>query len=104
MRLMLRQSLIALALGTLLAPALAKGPAPSTTAEAWRTDVAALGADEIPSILQVFAGGKPAQMPKVIQVIHTPDDTLAQVDAAAAARGIDAVEAALRAWDATQGH
>lgn len=63
-----------------------------------------VGADEIPSILQVFSGGKPEQMPKVMQVIHTPDDTMAQVDANAAAKGIDAVEAALRAWDATQGH
>lgn len=63
-----------------------------------------VGADEIPAILQVFAGGRPEQMPKVMQVIHSPDDTIDQVDPVAAAKGIDAVEAALRAWDATQGH
>ena len=63
-----------------------------------------VGADEIPSILQVFAGGRPEQMPKVMQVIHSPGDTIDQVDPVAAAKGIDAVEAALRAWDATQGH
>ena len=37
--------------------------------------------------------------PKVMSVIHTPNDTLEQVDAVAAAKGIDAVEAALREWD-----
>jgi hypothetical protein len=39
-------------------------------------------------------------MPKVMQVIHTDGDTLAQVDANAAVRGVDAVEVALRRWDA----
>jgi len=48
--------------------------------------------------------GKPGQMARGRQGIHTPEDTMEQVDANAAAKGIDAVEAALRAWDATQGH
>ncbi|QNP40624.1 M28 family metallopeptidase [Lysobacter solisilvae (ex Woo and Kim 2020)] len=59
-----------------------------------------IGADEITGILDAYAGKTPKAMPKVMQVIHTDGDTLAQVDANAAARGVDAVEAALRRWDA----
>jgi Zn-dependent M28 family amino/carboxypeptidase len=59
-----------------------------------------IGGEEITGILDAYAGKKPATMPKVMQVIHTDGDTLAQVDANAAARGVDAVEAALRRWDA----
>lgn len=59
-----------------------------------------VGADEIPRILEVFAGKKPAQVPKVMQVIHSDHDTIEQVDVVAVASGIDAVEAALRQWDA----
>ena len=59
-----------------------------------------VGADEIPSILAVFEGRKPDAMPKVMRVIHSPEDTADHVDADAAAKGIDAVEAAIRAWDA----
>lgn len=62
-----------------------------------------VGRDEITPILQMFSGGKPTHMPKVMEVIHTPDDTLSQVDAAAVETAIDAVEAALRAWDAGHG-
>lgn len=58
-----------------------------------------IGGDEITGILDAYAGNKPATMPKVMKVIHTDDDTLAQIDAAAAVRGVDAVEAALRRWD-----
>ena len=39
--------------------------------------------------------------PKMLRVIHTADDTVAQIDAAAAAKGVDAIEAALRTWDAS---
>jgi Zn-dependent M28 family amino/carboxypeptidase len=59
-----------------------------------------IGSDEITGILDAYAGKTPAQMPKVMQVIHTDGDTLEQVDANAAVRGVDAVEAALRRWDA----
>lgn len=59
-----------------------------------------VGAAEIPDILAVFSGKKPESMPKVMQVIHSPGDTVDQVDADAVAKGIDAVEAAIRAWDA----
>lgn len=59
-----------------------------------------VGGDEVPLILDAYAGKKLATVPKVMQVIHTGGDTLAQIDANAAARGVDAVEAALRKWDA----
>ena len=59
-----------------------------------------LGADEIPLTLEAFAGKKPKPMPKVMQVIHSDADTVGQIDAVAAARGVDAVERALRRWDA----
>ncbi|GAB3356297.1 M28 family metallopeptidase [Lysobacter tyrosinilyticus] len=61
-----------------------------------------VGGDEITAILDAYAGKKPAAMPKVMQVIHTNGDTLAQIDANAAAHGVDAVEAALRRWDAAE--
>ena len=59
-----------------------------------------VNADEIPHILEVFAGKKPDQVPKVMQVIHSDNDTIAQIDAAAVVTGVDAVEEALRQWDA----
>ena len=59
-----------------------------------------VGADEIPDILRVFGGKRPARVPKLIAVIHSRKDTIEQVDDAAVARGIDAVEAAIREWDA----
>ena len=59
-----------------------------------------VGGDEVPLILQMFSGQQPASMPKVMRVIHRADDTLEQVDAAAVARGLDAVEGAIRRWDA----
>jgi aminopeptidase S len=59
-----------------------------------------VGRQEIDAILEAYAGRTPATMPKVMQVIHTDNDTLAQVDANAAARGVEAIEAALRQWDA----
>ncbi|MHC9086153.1 M28 family metallopeptidase [Luteimonas sp. RIT-PG2_3] len=55
---------------------------------------------EIADILLVFSGKTPANTPKVMRVIHSADDTIAEVDANAVAKGIDAVEAALRRWDA----
>ncbi|HEX5756427.1 MAG TPA: M28 family peptidase [Arenimonas sp.] len=55
---------------------------------------------EIAGILDIFAGKPPALAPKVMQVIHSERDTVEHVDAADVARGIDAVEAALRRWDA----
>ena len=60
-----------------------------------------IGAAEIPEILAVFGGAPPQSMPKVMQVIHSAQDTIEHIDADAVAKGIDAVEAAIRAWDAT---
>lgn len=59
-----------------------------------------VGAGEVAGILEVFAGKPPATMPKVMEVIHDDRDTLSEIDAAAAGRGVDAVEQALRQWDA----
>lgn len=59
-----------------------------------------IDASEIPGILAEFGGRTPDPMPKVMTVIHSPNDTVAQIDADAAAKGVDAVEAAIRAWDA----
>ncbi len=59
-----------------------------------------VGRDEIDQVLAAYAGKKSRTPPKVMQVIHTELDTLGQVDAPAAARGVDAVERALRRWDA----
>ncbi len=59
-----------------------------------------VGADEIPDILRVFRGKRPMRVPKLIAVIHSRKDTIEQMDDAAVARGINAVEAAIREWDA----
>ncbi|MFC3551823.1 M28 family metallopeptidase [Lysobacter cavernae] len=59
-----------------------------------------VGGDEIKLILDAYAGKKLAAPPKVMQVIHSERDTVAQIDADAAARGVSAVEQALRRWDA----
>lgn len=59
-----------------------------------------LDADEIEPVLQVFSRGKPARMPKVMEVIHSPNDRLDQLAPDQVETAIDAVEAAIRAWDA----
>jgi len=59
-----------------------------------------LDADEIHAMEAMMQGNRPDAPPRVMQVIHTAQDTWEQLDPAAVVRGIDAVEAALRAWDA----
>lgn len=59
-----------------------------------------VGEGEAALVLDAYAGRKLATVPKVMRVIHTDADTMAQLDANAAAKGVDAVEAALRQWDA----
>ncbi|NUO76101.1 MAG: M28 family peptidase [Lysobacter sp.] len=59
-----------------------------------------IGAEEIPLILEAYAGKKPKHPAKVMQVIHNAADTVEQIDAVAAARGVDTIEQALRQWDA----
>ncbi|MGO1541274.1 MAG: M28 family metallopeptidase [Luteimonas sp.] len=59
-----------------------------------------MDAEEISAVEAMMQGNQPDAPPRVMQVIHTAQDTREQLDPAAVARGIDAVEAALRAWDA----
>lgn len=54
---------------------------------------------EIPGILAVFYGGS-EPLPRVMKIIHTPDDTIDKIDAAAVARAIPEVERAIREIDA----
>ena len=63
-----------------------------------------LGQDEIAQIVRMFSGERDLPPPRVLKVIHSADDTLEQVEPPQAAKGIDAVEAALRSWDAGHGH
>ena len=63
-----------------------------------------VGGDEIDPILAVFGGGTPAQLPKVMQVIHSGRDTTAEVDGARVDDALRVIEQGLRAWDARHGH
>ena len=63
-----------------------------------------VGGDEIDPILAVFGGGKPAEVPKVMQVIHSERDTIAELDAARVDDALRAIEHGLRAWDASTAH
>lgn len=55
---------------------------------------------EIDGVLQVYAGKAPAVLPKVARVIHSANDTMAQLDAASVPQALQVIEAAIRAWDA----
>ncbi len=59
-----------------------------------------IGNDEIGPILAAYAGEKPKAPAKVMRVIHSDADVIAEIDAQQAVRGVDAVEDALRRWDA----
>lgn len=63
-----------------------------------------VGGDEIEPILAVFGGGKPAQVPKVMQVIHSERDTTAELDASRVDDALRVVEQGLRAWDHQNAH
>ncbi len=54
---------------------------------------------EIPSILKVFNREMPEQMPRVLTIIHSPNDTPDKVDGAAIARALPVVEQAIRLMD-----
>ena len=58
-----------------------------------------VGAEEIDPILQAFAGEKPAQSPKVMEVIHSPRDVASQLDPANVPKALQVLEAGLRALD-----
>ncbi len=55
---------------------------------------------EIPSVLRAMAGEKVSFVPKLTATIHSQRDTLDKIEPEVVARGIDALEAALRDWDA----
>ncbi|WP_372014118.1 M28 family metallopeptidase [Pseudoxanthomonas sp. 10H] len=59
-----------------------------------------VGADEIPAILQVFAGQTPDPAPRVMQVIHSPQDDDSQLDAGNVPKALHVLEAGLRSLDA----
>lgn len=59
-----------------------------------------IGAEEVPLILAAYRREKTAETAKVMRVIHSAHDTLGEIDPAAAALGVDAVEDAIRRWDA----
>ena len=63
-----------------------------------------VGGDEIDPILAVFGGGKPTQVPKVMQVIHSERDTTAELDASRVDDALRVVEQGLRAWDHQNAH
>jgi aminopeptidase S len=57
-----------------------------------------VGGDEIDGILTVFGGGKPAAVPKVMQVIHSPRDTIGELDARHIDTAVKVIEQGLREW------
>lgn len=59
-----------------------------------------VGGDEIDGILAVFSGQKPPVAPKVMQVIHSARDTVAEIDAVHVGKALAVVERGLRDWDA----
>ncbi len=60
-----------------------------------------LSADEIKGITKLLGGEPPAagQMPKALATIHTANDTMDKIDAAAVVRSLPVIEAAIRALD-----
>lgn len=55
---------------------------------------------EIPSVLRILAGEKVSFVPKLVATIHSHRDDIDKLEPATIARGINALEAALRDWDA----
>jgi aminopeptidase S len=64
--------------------------------------VSILSAEDVTKVLAMLrSGGAPAgEPPPVMRIIHTDADTMDKLDAAAVARGLRVVEAAIRALDA----
>ena len=61
------------------------------------------GADEIAEVLEVLKQGKiTGAPPKVLKIIHTANDTIDQVDAAAMAKALPVVVQAIRLIDLTE--
>jgi aminopeptidase S len=66
--------------------------------------VSIVGGDEVKVMLPLMRGERPATPPaappRTMQIIHTPEDSIDKLDADAAARALDVVEAAIRRMDA----
>lgn len=63
------------------------------------SSISLIDSEEIPAILKVFSGEHPDKMPKVLTIIHSPNDTVDKIDRAAAARGLAVIEQAIRLID-----
>jgi hypothetical protein len=61
-----------------------------------------VGTDEVDSILAVFAGDKPDPAPKVMQVIHSPADTVDALVPGDIPLALGVLEAGLREWDGAE--
>ncbi len=59
-----------------------------------------VGGSEIDPILAVFSGKSPENAPEVMQVIHSPRDTVAELDDGRVGDALDVIEQGLRDWDA----
>lgn len=59
--------------------------------------------ETIPDILTMFSGEEPAEIPKVLQVIHTPADRLDQIVERDVQQALPVIEATIREWDANGG-
>jgi aminopeptidase S len=64
--------------------------------------VSILGAEDVTKVLAEMrpGGSPPTEPPPILRIIHTDADTMDKLDAAAVARGVRVVEAAIRAMDA----
>ncbi|MGH9942521.1 MAG: M28 family metallopeptidase [Pyrinomonadaceae bacterium] len=58
-----------------------------------------IGGEEIPHILKIFKREQPAQVPRALTIIHTPNDTPDKLDPAAVARALPVIEGAIRLMD-----
>ncbi len=60
-----------------------------------------INGDEIPNLLKAFNGEniKPNEMPRVLQIIHSNNDTADKIDANAVAKALPVVEQAIRKLD-----
>lgn len=61
--------------------------------------ISLIDGSEIPGILSIFSGGHPEKAPRVMSIIHSPDDTVDKIDFKAVSRGIQMVEQVVRAID-----
>ncbi len=58
-----------------------------------------INGDEIPNLLKAFNGETPKELPKVLQIIHSNNDTADKIDANAVAKALPVVEQAIRKLD-----